>query len=61
MPYIRITKDLPGMFLKAGDEVKVKEIYALGGTYYERDDLESRFIFDDEFELIPNKEIEYYI
>lgn len=49
------------MFLKAGDEVKVKEIYALGGTYYERDDLESRFIFDDEFELIPNKEIEYYI
>lgn len=61
MPYIRIIKDLPNLFLNKGDEVHVTAIYDTGGTVYTHANGQTRYIFSDEFEVLPNKEIEYHI
>jgi hypothetical protein len=61
MPYIRIIKDLPNLFLRKDDEVYVPTIYDTGGTVYTNSYKQTRYIFSDEFEVLPNKPIEYHI
>lgn len=56
MPYIRIIKDLPNLFLNKGDEVQVSTIYDTGGTCVPTPDGDTRYVFSDEFEVLPNKE-----